>query len=488
MTNHDRRRTRRAFGPLAERMESRQVPSTVAPDLAVLSAGTVDSRGVTVGYEVRGANLQTPPTFTVYRSADATLDAGDPRIAEVAAGALDADGLDATAPGTHRVDLPLADGLPPNPSRPYVIVQADPMGTPGESNVSNDAATFRKHTVGVITHGGVQPQEWRQGPPWQIRMARQLQDQGYENVISYNWVPQSDDPGAAARQGPRLASMIADAVAAFPPGEAVDVHLIGHSEGAVVNSEAVLALNQAGWPAAADAGYLKVTMLDPHAANNGLKGQQYSVSNGVLGYIARMRINDFQSKAQDPLPVVPENVEGAEVFYQRTPVSQTFGSNDGIYNLWGQVPVRGQARHFDLTAPGISHSGKFGVQDWYRLNVVPTLGDGAPAIERAGLIGWSMDATQGTSSGRRAHYAGQAAPGAIVRLMVGTGEEELSGAGATHAGPDGRWHLATPPLSAGRYRVVAVSNAPVKRGERPMPIKPTAWLGSIEVAPAWNRG
>lgn len=283
--------------------------------------------------------------------------------------------------------------------------------------------------------------------------------------------------------------MIADAVAAFPPGEAVDVHLIGHSEGAVVNSEAILALNQQGWPAAADAGYLKVTMLDPHAANNGLKGQQYSVSNGVLGYIARMEINDFQSKAQDPPPVVPENVEGAEVFYQRTPVSQTFGSNDGVYNLWGQVPVLGKATHFDLTAPGISHSGKFGVQDWYRLNVVPTLGDGAPTIDRAELTGWSVDAGNGAevSAGRQAHYAGQAAPGAIVRLLVGAGEAELSGAGATHAGPDGKWHLATRPLAPGNYRVLAVANAPARRGERPTPIKPTAWLGSVAVARRGSR-
>ena len=37
----------------------------------------------------------------------------------------------------------------------------------------------------------------------------------------------------------------------------------------------------------------------------------------------------------------------------------------------------GPAHYFDLTGPGISHAGNFGVQDWYRLNVVPTLGDGS---------------------------------------------------------------------------------------------------------------
>src|SRR5205823_13733034 len=74
------------------------------------------------------------------------------------------------------------------------------------------------------------------------------------------------------------------------------------------------------------------------------------------------------------------NVADAEVFYQHTPVTQTHGSNHGIYNLWGQVPVHGEAHYFDLTGPGISHSGKFGVQDWHQVNVGPTLGDDAPLI------------------------------------------------------------------------------------------------------------
>src|SRR5262249_18387767 len=149
----------------------------------------------------------------------------------------------------------------------------------------------------------------------------------------------------------------------------------------------ILRLNAQGWPANLQAGYLKVTMLDPHAANNNVPGKQYSVSNGLLGYIARSEINAYQSKPKDPLPVVPPNVQDAEVFYQHTPVRETFGSNAGIYNLWGQVPVQGQAHYYDLTAPGISHSGKFGVPDWYRLNVVPKLGDGSGFISASAVGG-----------------------------------------------------------------------------------------------------
>src|SRR3954454_16970041 len=95
-----------------------------------------------------------------------------------------------------------------------------------------------------------------------------------------------------------------------------------------------------------------------------------------LGWIAKMTIDRFQSQAKDPAVVVPAGVDDTEVFYQHTPVSEA-QTNGGLYNLWGQVPIHGPAHYFDLTGKGISHAGKFGVQDWYRLNVVPTLEDGS---------------------------------------------------------------------------------------------------------------
>ena len=56
---------------------------------------------------------------------------------------------------------------------------------------------------------------------------------------------------------------ILDTAHAFPANAPVDLHLIGHSEGAVVNSRAILQLNQTGgWTTNLKAGYLKVTMLE----------------------------------------------------------------------------------------------------------------------------------------------------------------------------------------------------------------------------------
>src|SRR3954453_14613599 len=125
-------------------------------------------------------------------------------------------------------------------------------------------------------------------------------------------------------------------------------------------------------------------MLDPHAANTGIRGQQYSVVQGPLGWLAKGSIDNYQSRARDPRAVVSPGVDDAEVFYQHTPASRLHG---GIYNLWGQVPVQGPAHYFNLTPAGATHSGKTGVAAWYQRNVVPLLGQGAPEVRASILTG-----------------------------------------------------------------------------------------------------
>lgn len=494
-SNRGRDRTLRLFparlgSALPEALEPRQLLTTAAPDIAMLGATTPDSRQVVFDYRIDAAGLDHPVQIGVYRSADDRFDSTDEPIAATtlrpagsAGESLDLAGQPALAAGAHQAAVAPADGLPINPARPYVLVVAnpDPAATP-----PGHVASFRKHTLAVITHGGVQPRSWKQ-VPWQMRMAEGLRQQGYDQVVPFNWIADSRNPGAAARQGRRLEREIVAAAAAFPAGDPVDVHLIGHSQGAVVNSQAVERLNRDGWPAGMQAGYLKVTMLDPHAANNSIPGPQYSVTRGFLGWVARQTIDHFQKRANDPPVTVPENVDSAEVFYQRTPVSQTHTSNHGLYNLWGQVPVRGAAKYFDLTAPGLSHGGHFGVPDWYQLNVVPKLGDGAPGLDAVAISGSQVVDTSRvpTLPGRaslRAHeavFAGQAGPGATVRILAApAGNNLLVTIGRTTAGSDGTWTLRTRPLAPGRYRVVARSDAP---GGRRSPLKPTAWFAPLVI-------
>ena len=159
-------------------------------------------------------------------------------------------------------------------------------------------------------------------------MAKSLRAQGYDAVIPYNWVAESDHPGAAAKQGPR-GPFVELAASHAPEGEPVDVHFIGHSEGTVVNSVAIRYLELTETESLAE-GYVKATLLDPHAANNNAPGgRQYSVSKGLLGDLARWIIDGYQQKAKDPLPVIWGNVDSADVYYQHTPISGAKGSISG---------------------------------------------------------------------------------------------------------------------------------------------------------------
>ncbi|MBX6316709.1 MAG: hypothetical protein IRY99_27910, partial [Isosphaeraceae bacterium] len=357
-----------------------------------------------------------------------------------------------------RLTIPLADGLPPIPARPYVLAVADPAGHLAESDKGDNTASFRTHIIGVISHGGIQDSKSRP-PAWELRMAKGLRAAGYDIVIPYNWAAESRDPGAAAKQGPRVANLVRKASQKFPADEPVDLHLIGHSEGAVVVSQALYALGRRSTPQL-QAGYTKVTLLDPHAANNNAPGGQYSTSSGLDGWLARRVIHDYQARAKDPLVSIPRYVDDAEVYYQHTPVSWN-GANDGTYNLWGQVPVGGRVQYCDLTGPGISHTGETGVQVWYYFHVLPTLRDGGPFVCPTRLTAarspepgdvTTQRATVTITADDRPTYTGTAAPGATVRLFAvrGDGSARLLAA-QTVAGPDGSWQLTARPLPAGPY-------------------------------------
>jgi hypothetical protein len=466
------------------------------------AATTQDSRGVTVSYDVENAPITQPIAFSVYRSETPFYDQGDATVGSFTisppapgqTGTLDSTGQSATAVGNHTVTMPLAGGLPIDPNDPYVVVVADPTNAVAETTKTDNSASFRTYVIGVITHGGLQPKSWiADGPPWEQRMAADLTEQGYNAVIPVNWVGVSNTPGSAAKVAPRVVPMIEQAAATFPAGSVVDLHLIGHSEGAVINSLVVQELNAQGWPANLKAGYINMTMLDPHAANSNLRGPQYSVSNDQfgIGTVASLEINAYQSKADDPLPIVPPNVQEAQVFFQHTPVSEA-ETNNGIYNLWGQVPVKGNAEYFNLTAPGISHAGTFGVQDWYRLNVVPTLGDGETAINQIALTGSQVTNGASATDARGATpvtYAGHAAAGSTVRLFAARATQMLvDPVGKTTAGPDGSWSITTPALRPGHYRIIASSDVPTSAATtllgRRFFLRPTAWLGKLTLPSA----
>ena len=311
---------KRAFSPATrpvEDLEARWVLSataTAAPAIQMISATTVDSKSVTITYQVnQPIDAATPLQFGVYRSSDNQFDSSDalvftdniipPGASSGQAATLDQAGQPATGIGTHTLTIPLAQGLPPDPSKPYVLVVANP-GSASATTATQQTASFRVYTIGIVTHGGIQNTSWTHGPTWQLQIAYMMKQEGFDSVIHYNWVNQSGTPGEAIKQSPRLARMILGTASRFPANAPVDLEFIGHSEGTVVNTYAIVKLQGEMTPQLTS-GFIEDTLLDPHAANNGLAtGQQVSYA-GALAGLAEMIVPHYQAEAKDPPALFP---------------------------------------------------------------------------------------------------------------------------------------------------------------------------------------
>ena len=117
--------------------------------------------------------------------------------------------------------------------------------TPSSPSATTDpqqTASFRVYTIGIVTHGGIQDPSWTHGPPWELETAYMMKQEGFDSVIHYNWALQSSTPGEAIKQSPRLARIILGTANRFPANAVVDLEFIGHSEGTVVNTYAIVKL------------------------------------------------------------------------------------------------------------------------------------------------------------------------------------------------------------------------------------------------------
>jgi hypothetical protein len=490
--------------------------STTAPAIQMISASTADSKSVTIDYNVsQTPDAAVPIQFGIYRSSVGRFDSSDSLVAlftPVTAGqsapiTVDQSGASATAVGNHELTIPLPQGLAPYPEKPYVVVVADPT-LPSAATDPTQTATFRTYTIGIITHGGIQDTSWKHGPPWELQMADDMRNEGYDAVIPYNWVAKSNDPGSAIKQSPILAKDILNVASRFPASAPVDLDFIGHSEGTVVNTYAMVKLEDAMTPGL-EAGYITDTLLDPHAANNNLPGQQLSIAGGVLAPLARMIITNYQGKADDPPVFVPSIVDQAQVFFQHTQATSS-----EIYNLWGQVPVKTEGpvvHYYNLTPMHATHSGKTGVQFWYRNFIVPSLGNQAPIVQALQLDG-HIDQAQVVSSPTAAvqasvsqafaahedriygpeqlvnssqpGFSGTAAPGSVIKLSLSPmGKPWVhTVVGTTQADSTGSWSL-TPslPLRNGQYRAVVSAFSRSLRTRPAMTVVPMQPLGRLVV-------
>ena len=491
--------------------------SAVAPAIQMISATTTNSKSVTIEYNVnQDPSATTPIQFGVYRSSDGKFDSSDALVGiftPISAGGstavtLDQSGQPATALGTHQLTIPLPQGLPPFPEKPYVLVVADPSLPSATADLAQ-TASFRTYTIGIVTHGGIQDTSWKHGPPWELQIAYEMKQEGYDAVLPYNWVAQSNNPGAAIKQAPRLALSILHAASKFPASAPVDLDFIGHSEGTVVNTYAIVKLQDRMTPEL-KAGYIEDTLLDPHAANNNLPEQQYNIAGGILAPLAKAIISNYQGQAKDPPVFIPSVVDEAQVFYEHT----TAATGKDTYNLWGQVPVKSNGplvHYYNLTPSKVTHSGKTGIQFWYRNFIVPSLGSQARLVQELELNG-QIDNAQVVTSTSSAHgtsvsqaiamrndrvygpeqvvqtdqpeFSGSAAPGSIVKISLSPVARpwDSSPAGTTHANNHGQWSLTTSrPLHNGQYRVVVSAFSRALRSRPAMAVVPTQPLGRLVI-------
>jgi hypothetical protein len=306
-----------------EPLEDRLVPSS---SIDLTYATTTDAKTVSVNYTINGASLAGQNvSFNIYRSGSynslnnalligtATIPGSD--SADLSVGTHTGVKLSLTAPNGQ----PLT-ALTPNTVLPFIVVVA---------NLDSSSASFETHVLGVIAHGSeFDPLQMllNQPPPWESLMAADLQKyDGYQAVIPFNWLRLCllPFPSAIETASNMLYQQVvseADQLAAQHPGDVVDINFIGDSRGTVVVSQALQALVGTTDPAL-QGGYMQMTLLDPHPANESDLLYQWipllpSVNDlALLGYLVDHIWND-------PAVIVSPNVDQVQEFDEQTPAGQ----------------------------------------------------------------------------------------------------------------------------------------------------------------------
>jgi hypothetical protein len=366
-----------------EQLEDRVLLSSTA-SIDMTYATTTDARTVSVNYTINGGSLAGQNvSFNIYRSAafdslggaqligTATIPGSD--SADLSAGSHTGVKLSLTAPSGQPVT-----GLTPNTALPFIVVVA---------NLDGSSASFETHVLGVIAHG---LEYDGQVPDWENLLAFDLRMHGYEAVIPFNWAVLSIVPFPFAIQ---LASNMlynqvvaeADQLAGQHPGDVVDINFIGHSRGTVVISEVLQSLVGTTDPAL-QGGFMEMTLLDPHPANNAFG--QFSFLPIAQDFAAV--VNLFQSLTLDPQVIVPSNVDQVFDFDEQSAAGQlgwligyllTSSSSQlrqfGL-NLWGEPagnlpnqsaqPIE-ETNLTNVFTPLLGLIGHSEVPLWYILNV-----------------------------------------------------------------------------------------------------------------------
>jgi hypothetical protein len=358
--------------PTLETLEGRVVLSAkpALPNIVALSATELSASTVSVTFQVENAWVGKSFAIAIDRSSGNTINS---KSIQVGVGSASGAGLSV---GRHTLVVNVRGSLLIDPSHPYVIAVANASHTIKEITYADNSASYRITTIGAVTHGfGIDP-------PWVNEIATGLKNDGFDITIPFGWAADSVAPvsGLAVADGLKLANEIDADAKLLPTGTVIDLQLIAHSRGAVVIDQAMwdlVAMERSGQHPELNglvAGYTTMTFLDPHPATNtradGSPAAFYSASTGPFGQMGALTLTTMQNIMQDPDITIPPGVNDVEEFYQHTNVTEGAQLFEQLFNIWGEVPIKGVNQYYDVTAVTGGHRQ---VPTWYLANVVPTL-------------------------------------------------------------------------------------------------------------------
>jgi hypothetical protein len=386
---------------IPESNEDNNVASLVLPEINMESVRTADSRSVTVAYDVANNDITQPLTIGVFRSANSMTP-----VSPLASKTIPV-GPDTTV-GHHEVSIDLGQALTPNTHDPYVVAVADPDSALTAVQVGARTVSFRTYVIGAVIPGfdatqfvqdflgkwgsilgsgspvvalfsqlvGLLPPETHD---WEYSVASALYAADYDIVLPpFFWDSGIASPYAVADAVRQLTGQIITAAEEIPnlqDNDVIDVHLVAHSRGTVVSGLVMQDLVDSSPIPQLQHGYLKMTLLDPHPADNAL-GLEASFSQDFLGFAALSLYSAFQAQTQDGPVDVPNRINAVEEFWQETPVSALSGRFERIMNLFGDPglvlpgsPDLAMIKS-DVTAEGIGHTE---IQQQYIARATPDL-------------------------------------------------------------------------------------------------------------------
>ncbi len=354
--------------------DNKRIEPSCAP-LTLDSATTIDAESVTVKYTIGPTYGKQPVKLQLCRAAKRPVTTCAAPIGTVIGQQMLTNAPDLT-PGPHEVRIPTTKALAPDPRNPFVVVIADSAGQSSQT-------WFRKSLVGVLVHGYAFSKrvaagkfiddalllprdkfaEWAMREvalddsgvvDWQREMEPSLESIACYDPATFSFDWQFDSAmelrtilTARARDMYAQVVAVAKKLRAQHTGDVVDFHFIGHSRGTVMISQALLERQIRPDPALSGS-YIKLTLLDPHPANNSLSPQESVDDRAVEGTCYRS-YKQIQDVLSDPLVVLPGKVGIREttVWFQQSSYaaiskSHTIPTDDDIacpLNLWGRGRV-----------------------------------------------------------------------------------------------------------------------------------------------------